>query len=191
MCLRQFDEGNSSPVLPDFVMAWPASRELGGHESRIFGGPAHAVTRTLTLCTAGPNSSKERVRPLFEAMGAERVFDFGEAIGAGTATKLAGNFLIISGFVALQEAFEVLRAGGIDPKPTLEMLTTTLVATPGNQRYAGALLSGQVPTSAIPEKDIGLFRLFAETAHAKTPLSERMQEILAGDEAGVAIPSVC
>jgi 3-hydroxyisobutyrate dehydrogenase-like beta-hydroxyacid dehydrogenase len=148
-------------------------------EAPIFGIPAHAVARALTLCVAGPASAKERVRPLFEAMGAERIVDFGEQIGAGTATKLVGNFLIISGFVALAEAFEVLRASGLDPRPALEMLTTTLVATPGNQRYANALLSGQVPTSAIPGKDIGLFRRFAEAAQAPAPLSERMQEILA------------
>jgi 3-hydroxyisobutyrate dehydrogenase-like beta-hydroxyacid dehydrogenase len=148
-------------------------------EAPIFGIPAHAVARALTLCVAGPTSAKQRVRPLFEAMGAERIVDFGDEIGAGTATKLVGNFLIISGFVALQEAFDVLRASGVDPRPTLEMLTTTLVATPGNQRYASALLSGQVPTSAIPGKDIGLFRRFAEAAQAQAPLSERMQQILA------------
>jgi 3-hydroxyisobutyrate dehydrogenase-like beta-hydroxyacid dehydrogenase len=148
-------------------------------EAPIFGLPAHAVARTLTLCVAGPTSAKERVRTLFEAMGAEHIVDFGEEIGAGTATKLVGNFLIISGFVALQEAFDVLSASGIDPKPTLEMLTTTLVATPGNQRYASALLSGQIPTSPIPGKDIGLFRRFAEAAQAQAPLSERMQQILA------------
>lgn len=148
-------------------------------EAPIFGIPAHAVARKLTFCVAGPASAKERARPLLEAMGAERIVDFGEDIGAGSATKLVGNFLIISGFVALQEAFDVLRASGIDPKPTLDMLTTTLVATPGNQRYAGALLSGQVPTSAIPAKDIGLFRRFAEAGQAQAPLSERMQQILA------------
>jgi 3-hydroxyisobutyrate dehydrogenase-like beta-hydroxyacid dehydrogenase len=148
-------------------------------EAPIFGIPAHAVARRLTFCVAGPTRAKEQARPLFEAIGAERIVDFGEEIGAGTATKLVGNFLIISGFVALQEAFDVLRGSGIDPKPALEMLTTTLVATPGNQRYAGALLSGQVPTSAIPAKDIGLFRRFAEAAQAQAPLSERMQQILA------------
>jgi 3-hydroxyisobutyrate dehydrogenase-like beta-hydroxyacid dehydrogenase len=148
-------------------------------EAPIFGIPAQAVARKLTLCTAGPTSAKQRVRPLLEAMGGERIVDFGEEIGAGTATKLVGNFLIISGFVALQEAFDVLRGSGIDPKPALEMLTTTLVATPGNQRYAGALLSGQVTTSPIPAKDIALFRRFAEAAQAQAPLSERMQQILA------------
>ena len=147
-------------------------------EAPIFGIPAHAVARKLTVCVGGHASAKERVRPLLERMGAERIVDFGEAVGAATATKLVGNFLIISGFVALKEAFDVLCASGIDPKPTLEMLTATLVATPGNQRYASALLSGQVPVSAIPEKDIGLFRRFAGEAEVQAPLSKRMQEIL-------------
>jgi 3-hydroxyisobutyrate dehydrogenase-like beta-hydroxyacid dehydrogenase len=61
-------------------------------EAPIFGIPAHAVARTLTFCVAGATSTKERVRPLFEAMGAERIVDFGEEIGVGTATKLVGNF---------------------------------------------------------------------------------------------------
>lgn len=147
-------------------------------EAPIFGVPAQAVARTLTVCIAGPENAKHRVRTLLEAMGAERVVDFGERIGTATATKLVGNFLIISGFVALQEAFDVLRASGVDPKPTLEMLTATLVATPGNQRYANALLGGRVPTSAIPAKDIDLFRRFANAAEAEAPLSERMREIL-------------
>ena len=121
-------------------------------EAPIFGIPAQAVARKLTFCVAGPADAKARVRPLFDAMGADRVVDFGEEIGAGTATKLVGNFLIVSGFVALQEAFDVLRGNGMDPKATLEMLTTTIVATAGNQRYANALLSGRVPTSAIPAK---------------------------------------
>jgi len=146
-------------------------------EAPIFGIPAQALARKLTLCVAGATSAKERVRPLFEAMGAERVVDFGEEIGAGTATKLVGNFLIISGFVALREAFDVLCGNRFDPKPALEMLTTTIVATPANQRYAGALLNGRILTSAIPEKDIGLFRRFVGAGQA--PLSDRIEQILA------------
>jgi 3-hydroxyisobutyrate dehydrogenase-like beta-hydroxyacid dehydrogenase len=77
----------------------------------------HAVVRKLTFCVAGPASAKERARPLLEAMGAERIVDFGEDIGAGSATKLVGNFLIISGFVALQEAFDVCAQAGSIPNP--------------------------------------------------------------------------
>lgn len=150
-------------------------------EAPIFGIPAAAVARQLTVCLAGPTAAKERVRPLLEAMGGQRIVDFGEAIGAGTGTKLVGNFLIISGFVAMQEAFNVLKQSGVDPKPTLDMLTTTLLATPGNQRYAGYLLSGKpAPTSGIPLKDVGLFERFAQAEHVAAPMAERMHEILAG-----------
>ena len=59
------------------------------------------------------------------------------------------------------------------------MVTTTFAATPGNQRYAGYLLSGDPPPkSGIPLKDVGLFSKFAEDAHARAPLAERMREIL-------------
>jgi 3-hydroxyisobutyrate dehydrogenase-like beta-hydroxyacid dehydrogenase len=167
-----------TPSAAQTMAALHAEHGITYVEAPIFGIPAHAVARKLTLCVGGPASAKERVRPLFDAAGAERIFDFGETIGVATATKLVGNFLIVSGFVALQEAFDVLRGNGIDPKATLEMVTTTIAATPGNQRFAAALLSGQVPTSAIPAKDIGLFRRFAERAHAPALLSERMQQIL-------------
>jgi 3-hydroxyisobutyrate dehydrogenase-like beta-hydroxyacid dehydrogenase len=132
-------------------------------EAPIFGVAPAVEARQAVFCLAGPAEAKARVRPLLEPLAA-RVWDFGD-IGAGTATKLAGNFMIISGFAALQESFDALVRAGIDPKPTLEMLTTTLVATPGNQRYAGYLLSkAPVPTSGIPKKDLGLFEAFAGSA---------------------------
>jgi 3-hydroxyisobutyrate dehydrogenase-like beta-hydroxyacid dehydrogenase len=114
-------------------------------------------------------------------MGGQRIVDFGETIGAATATKLVGNFMIISSFVAMQEAFNVLKQSGVDPRPTLEMLTTTLLATPGNQRMAGNLLSGnQIPTSGIPLKDVGLFQSYAGSARVPVPLANQMHEILEG-----------
>ena len=170
-------------VTPDTARALAKLHEAHGStyvEAPIFGIPAAAVARQLPVCLAGPRAAKARVRPLLEAMGGQRIVDFGETIGAGTATKLVGNFLIISGFVALQEAFGVLAQSGVDPRATLEMLTTTFVATPGNQRYAGYLLSGSPPPpSGIPLKDVGLFQLFASSVRSSAPLAERMHEIIA------------
>jgi 3-hydroxyisobutyrate dehydrogenase-like beta-hydroxyacid dehydrogenase len=149
-------------------------------EAPLFGVPASAVARQMIVCLAGPKAAKERVRPLLEAMGGQRIFDFGEDIGAGAATKLVGNYMIVSAFRAMQEAFDVLTASGVDPKPTLEMLTSTLLATPGNQRYAGYLLSGKpVPNSGIPLKDVGLFQLYAESAGTPVPMASHLHEILA------------
>src|SRR4029079_15488843 len=52
-------------------------------EAPIFGIPAQAVARTLTVGVAGPGSAKARVHPLLEAMGAKHIVDFGEATGSG------------------------------------------------------------------------------------------------------------
>jgi 3-hydroxyisobutyrate dehydrogenase-like beta-hydroxyacid dehydrogenase len=65
-------------------------------EAPIFGRPDAAVARKLWIALGGPQSAKERVRPLLDAMGAQGVFDFGDQAGAATTVKLVGNFLMIS-----------------------------------------------------------------------------------------------
>jgi len=148
-------------------------------EAPIFGIPAQAIARTMLVCLAGASAAKERARPLLEKMGASKIVDYGEEIGAGTATKLVGNFMIVAGFVAMQECFDVLRAAGLDPRPTLEMITTAILPTPSQQRYAAHLLSGETaPTSAIPQKDVGLFERFAAASRAPTPLAKQMSALL-------------
>ncbi len=147
-------------------------------EAPIFGVPAQAVARQLIVCLAGPEAAKARVRPLLEAMGGERVVDFGEQIGAGTATKLVGNFMIISGFVAMHEAFGVLTKRGVDPKPTFGLLTATRCSTPSHKRYAEALVRGVRVTSNIPKKDAGLFERFAETTGASTAFARSVLDRL-------------
>ncbi len=92
-------------------------------EARIFGRPEAAGARQLWIPIAGPQSAKDRVRPLLDAMGAQGVFDFGETIGAATAVKLAGNFLIVSAACSLTEAPSMAEKNGVDPKALVDMLT--------------------------------------------------------------------
>lgn len=163
------------------IAALHASRGSTFVEAPIFGIPAQAIARTMLVCLAGPSAAKERARPLVEKMGASKIVDFGEAIGAATATKLVGNFMIVAGFVAMQECFDVLTAAGVDPRPTLEMITTAILPTPSQQRYAAHLLSGKTtPTSAIPQKDVGLFERFAAASRVQAPLAKQMSALLTG-----------
>ncbi len=148
-------------------------------EAPIFGIPAAAQERQLIVCVAGPNAAKARVSPLLQDMGGQKIFDFGEAIGNATATKLVGNYMILSAFTVIQESFDVLNKAGINAKPTLEMLTTTLLATPGNQRYVAGLFSGKpMPKSGIPLKDVGLFAQFAKDAATTAPLAVAVGEAI-------------
>src|SRR2546421_11248479 len=81
-----------------------------------FARPAAAVAHQLWIPVAGPQSAKERIRPLLTAMGAQGIFDFGEEVGAATLVKLVGNFLIASAGYSMREALAMARNNGVDPK---------------------------------------------------------------------------
>ncbi len=143
----------------------------------IFGIPAQAVAKTMLICLSGPPEPKARVTPLLETMGGQRVFDFGEDVGAAAATKVAGNFLLMSTYAAMREITDSLIAAGVDPGPSLEMLTTTMMATPHHQRYAAALMSGaRTIPSAIPKKDVGLFVRYTAEAGGDAPIATTVEK---------------
>ena len=163
-------------IKPETAKKLAALHEAQGStyvEAPIFGIAQAVEARQALFCMAGPADAKARVKPLLDRLG-KHTYDFGD-IGAGTATKLVGNFMIITGFAACREAFDALAHAGVDPKAPLEMLTTTLCATPGNQRIVAALLSGgAMPASAIPDKDLGLF----ESMAGKAPLAQQVHALI-------------
>jgi len=148
----------------------------GAHfvEAPIFGRPEAAVAKMLWIPFAGPEGAKQRVRPLLEAMGAQGVFDFGEEIGAATMVKLVGNFLIISAAGSLMEGLALVEKSGFDAKATVDMLTKTLFPAPIYQIYGQMIAANTAMTvpSAIPLKDLGLFKTTAEAAAASAPIAK-------------------
>jgi len=149
-------------------------------EAPIFGRPEAAVAHQLWIPVAGPRATQDRVRPLLEAMGAQGIFDFGEGIGAATVVKLAGNFLIISASRSMGEALSMAEKNGVDPRAVVEMLTTTLFTSPIYQSYGKRIAEKTAPAmmSAIPLKDMGLFKRTAERVDSPTPLASHLYELL-------------
>lgn len=142
----------------------------------IFGLPQQAMAKQLLVCLAGKAEPKARVAPLIEAMGSQRVFDFGDDVGAAAATKLAGNLLLMSTFATMREMADALIAADVDPGPSLDMLTSTMMATPHHQRYAALLKSGQrkIPSS-IPKKDVGLFVRSTTESGGNAPIAAAVE----------------
>ena len=77
-------------------------------EAPVFGRHEAAVAKKLWMPFAGPQSAKDRVRPLLMTMGVQGVFDFGEEIGAATMVKIVGNFLLMSATASLTEALRLI-----------------------------------------------------------------------------------
>ncbi len=164
--------------------------ENGSHfvAAPIFGAPPAAIARQLWIPLSGPQATKERVRPLLEAMGAQGIFDFGEDVGAATTVKIVGNYLIVSAGHSMQEALELARESGVDPTAVVGMLTTTLFNAPIYQSYGrriaeGGLAFGQ---SRIPQKDIGLFLQIAQQVGSTAPIAHLLSKSLNGHNGGQA-----
>jgi 3-hydroxyisobutyrate dehydrogenase-like beta-hydroxyacid dehydrogenase len=109
-------------------------------------------------------AAKDRVRPILEAVGAQSVFDFGEQAGGALAVKLIRNMLTISASASLREGLALAQKMGVDPQSVVDMLTTTLFPAPNYQSYGRLIAQGAsgVGDSAIPAKDVGLFKTTAE-----------------------------
>ncbi len=153
-------------------------------EAPIFGRPEAAVAHQLWIPFAGPQSAKERVRPLLTAMGAQGIFDFGEQAGAATLVKLVGNFLIASAGYSMREALLMAEKNGVDPKAVVDMLTSTLLSAPIYKSYGRRIAEKNAPfsQSAIPLKDVGLFKKTAQQVESSTPIANLLYDLLSSNE---------
>jgi 3-hydroxyisobutyrate dehydrogenase-like beta-hydroxyacid dehydrogenase len=158
-------------------------------EAPILGRPEAAVAHQLWIPVAGTLQAKGRVRPLLEAMGAQGIFDFGEAVGAATLVKLIGNFLIASAGYSIREALQVAAKGGVDPKAVVDMLTSTLFAVPIYQSYGKRIAEGNTPISqnaiTIPRKDMVLLQQTAQQVDSPTPIAHLLSDFLSSETASV------
>lgn len=145
-------------------------------EAPIFGRPEAAAARKLWIVTAGQAGAKDRIRPVLNDAGAQGVFDFGENGGSALAVKLIGNLLIISAGATIKEGLALARDMDVDPRSVVEMLTQTLFPAPIYQSYGALIASGTEAfgASAIPAKDVGLFKAAAEDAGLPTPVAEML-----------------
>ena len=176
-----------STVLPETAKKLAALHAQHGSiyiEAPIFGRPEAAVAHQLWIPFAGPQSAKERVRPLLKTMGGQGLFDFGEEVGAATLVKLVGNFLISSAGYSMREALSMAEKNGVDPKAVIDMLTHTLFPAPIYQSYGKRIAEKAAPfgQSKIPLKDVGLFKKTAQQVESPTPIASLLSDLLRSDE---------
>jgi 3-hydroxyisobutyrate dehydrogenase-like beta-hydroxyacid dehydrogenase len=172
-------------VLPETAKKLAALHAQHGSsyvEATVFGRPEAAAAHQLQMPLAGPPQAKDRVRPILSAMGGQGIFDFGEEIGSATLVKLVGNFLIVSAGYSLREALSMAEKNGVDPKAVLDMLTQapTLFPAPIYRNYGRRLAEGNATfsQSAIPLKDVGLFKQTAQQVESPTPVANLLHDLL-------------
>ncbi|MDT9699257.1 NAD(P)-dependent oxidoreductase [Streptomyces sp. P17] len=107
------------PALADFAR----ERQLAFYDAPVLGTRQPAEAGQLTVLAAGPADGREKVRPVFDAVGARTVWT-GEDGAAGTATrlKLVANSWVIAATAAAGETLALSRVLGVDPQHFFDLI---------------------------------------------------------------------
>ncbi|MER7572602.1 NAD(P)-dependent oxidoreductase [Streptomyces sp. NPDC126514] len=109
--------------------ALPALADLAGehrlafYDAPVLGTRGPAEAGQLTVLAAGPADGRDKVTPVFEAVGARTVWT-GEDGAAGTATrlKLVANSWVIAATAAAGETLALARALDVDPRKFFDLI---------------------------------------------------------------------
>ena len=179
-----------SVALVKELAAEHAKRGLDYVAAPVFGRPDMAAAAKLNILVAGNPAAIERVRPLLEAMGS-KLWPMGDAPERANVAKIAGNFMLASAIESMAEATALTRAYGISAADFLEVMTSTLFASPAYQVY-GKLIAEQRFKPAgmslpLGLKDVELALTAASTARVPLPfagvLRDGLLEALAAGDA--------
>lgn len=140
-------------------------------DAPVLGTKKPAEEGQLVILGSGPAGARERLAPLFEAIG-KRTLWAGEA-GAGSRLKVAVNSWIVSVVEGTAEMLALAEAVGIDPKLTLEAIEDGPLDLPYLRLKAKAMLERDFTPSfrlALAAKDAGLALTAAEEAELELPM---------------------
>lgn len=170
-----------SVALARELAAEHAKRGIDYVAAPVFGRPDVAAAGKLNIVAAGRPGVIERVRPLLEAMGS-RIWPLGDAPERANVVKIAGNFMLGAAIESMAEASALTRAHGVSAGDFLEVMTSTLFASPAFQGYA-KLIAEQRYTPAgfalpLGYKDIGLALSAADATRVPLPLASLLRDSL-------------
>jgi 3-hydroxyisobutyrate dehydrogenase-like beta-hydroxyacid dehydrogenase len=137
----------------------------------VFGNPDAAKTRQLFIVAGGARADVERCRPLFDGLG-QRTFVIGTDPAHANLIKLLGNMMTATTLEMLGEVVAVVRKRGLDPKPFLDILTSTMFGGRAHKIYGDKIVrQAYAPGFLMPLafKDVRLALAEAEKAGAPMP----------------------
>ena len=133
----------------------------------------------LNILAAGNAAILDRMQPLFDCMG-QKTWRFGEHPEQANVVKLAANFMIASAIDTLGEASALATSHGVSGEAFVEMVTSTMFATPVYQGYGNALAQRRFEPAgfklALGYKDVRLALEAAEATHVPMPFASILKD---------------
>jgi len=137
----------------------------------VFGNPDAAKARQLFIVAAGALADVERCQPLFDILG-QKTFVIGTDPGHANLIKLLGNMMTATTLEMLGEVVAVARKRGLDPKPFIDIMTSTMFGGRVHKIYGDKIVTqSYAPGFVLPLvlKDVRLALAEAENAGAPMP----------------------
>ncbi|CDM63047.1 MULTISPECIES: L-threonate dehydrogenase [Rhizobium] len=163
---------------------------LGIHflDAPISGGSVKAANGKLSIMASGTPEAFSRARPALDAM-AEKVFELGDAAGAGSAIKAVNQMLAGTHIAAMAEAITFGITQGIDPETFLKVIPQCAGTSWMLENRAPHVAAGDyTPHSAIDiwPKDLGIVLDVARASKFSAPLTAAaLQQFVAASGMGL------
>src|SRR5215831_8178730 len=177
----------------------------------VFGNPDAAKGHQLFVVAAGTVGDVERCRVVLDILG-QQTFIVGTNPANANLIKLAGNALTAATLEILGEIIALVRKRGLDPKPFLDILTTTMFGGRAHriygdkitaQRYAPGfvmrlalkdvrLALAEAESAAVPMPSVSVVRdrLITAIARGYADLDWSALGLIAADESGIDGPKM-
>lgn len=134
------DMTTSSPELAARIYVASKKRGLKALDAPVSGGDKGAREGTLSVMVGGDPEDFDEVRPLFEVMGKNIVYQ-GEA-GSGQHTKMANQIAIASNMIGVCEAISYAIKAGLDPDKVLASIAQGAAGSWSLSNLAPRMIAG-------------------------------------------------
>jgi 3-hydroxyisobutyrate dehydrogenase-like beta-hydroxyacid dehydrogenase len=155
----------------------------------VFGNPDAAKARQLFIVAAGAPADVERCQPLLDSLG-QKTFVIGTDPGHANLVKLLGNMMTATTLEMLGEVVAVAIKCGLDPKPFIDIMTSTMFGGRAHKIYGDKIVRQSYTAGfALPLvlKDVRLALAAAESAGVPMPSVNVVRDrLIAGIARGYA-----
>ncbi|MCW2791235.1 MAG: 3-hydroxyisobutyrate dehydrogenase [Nocardioides sp.] len=111
-------------------------------DAPVLGTRKPAEDGTLVVLASGPEELRERVQPVFDAIGSRTLWVGGA--GAGSRLKLAANAWVFTVVEGVAESLALARDLGVDPRLFLDAVRGGAMDSPYVQLKGAAMLDGDL-----------------------------------------------
>ncbi len=116
------DMTTSSPILAEKIFNAAKEKNLHAVDAPVTGGDVGAKNATLTILVGGDEDDFHALKPVFEVIGKNIVYE--GAAGAGQKTKIANQIAIAGTLAGVCEAFAYAKAAGLDVEKVYSAIST-------------------------------------------------------------------